>query len=94
MFNLHKLSMMLVVFHLLIGCSSSRQSCEDINERTAQIAQCQLLEKQIAEAEKKSTLLKSTLEQRYQTDCLELRYHRDKMQPAICDNKKTMETIK
>lgn len=77
----------------LFGCASNPNVCEDILEIKEQQAQCQLLEKQISAA-KKSTLLRSELERRYQNDCVDTRFYRDDHQDAICKNKKQMKDIK
>ena len=77
----------------LCGCTSNPRNCEEILEIKEQQAQCSLLKKQIVAA-KKSTLLRSELERRYQNDCVDTRFYRDDHQEAICKNKKQMKDIK
>jgi len=76
----------------LSSCSSSDHVCEDITLATEQLQQCQVLHRQIIQA-KGSPLIRTELEQRYQQDCIDIRYYRDEKQLAICGNKHKVKEI-
>ena len=78
---------------LLAGCSSSSNVCEDVTLASEQIQQCQMLQRQITNA-KGSPLIRTELERRYQTDCIDVRYYRDARQSAICGNKHKIKEIR
>ena len=78
----------------LTGCAAPNANCEEIAEINQQLAQCKILRKQISNAKSVSTVLKSELERRYQTDCVDSRYYRDKQQDAVCHNKESIKAIK
>ena len=77
----------------LSGCSSSEDTCEDITLASEQIQQCQILHKQIINA-KGRPLVRTELERRYETDCIDVRYYRDEKQTAICGNKQNIKKIR
>lgn len=72
---------------ILSGCAAVENACEDITLASEQVQQCQALQRQISNAKGKP-LIRTELERRYQTDCIEVRFYRDDKQPAICANKK------
>lgn len=78
---------------IFFGCASHEKACEDVTLASEQIQECQLLQRQIVNA-KEQPLIRTELERRYQTDCVEIRYYRDDHQPAICGNKENLEEIK
>ncbi len=78
---------------LLFGCVSSNNICEDITQAKEQMQACQALRKQITQA-KERPLIRTELERRYETDCIEVRYYRDDIQEAKCGNKEKLEQIK
>lgn len=78
---------------ILASCSSSSDVCEDVTLASEQIQQCQILQRQITNAKGKP-LIRTELERRYQTDCIDIRYYRDDRQPAICGNKHKLKEIK
>lgn len=78
---------------LLSACSSQSDSCEDITIATEQIQECQALQRQIVSAKDKP-IIRTELERRYQTDCVEMRYYRQEHQSAICGNKDKIDEIK
>jgi len=71
---------------LLAGCSSSDDACEEITLASEQVHECQMLHKKIVNA-KGQPLVRTELERRYETDCIDVRYYRDEKQLAICGNK-------
>ncbi|MGL1958039.1 MAG: hypothetical protein OCD00_12065 [Colwellia sp.] len=77
---------------ILASCSSSSDVCEDVTLASEQIQQCQVLQRQITNAKGKP-LIRTELERRYQTDCIDIRYYRDARQPAICGNKHKIKEI-
>jgi len=83
----------LISVTIFTGCSSSDDVCEDITLASEQIQQCQVLQRQITQAKGKP-LIRTELERRYQTDCIDVRYYRDDQQSAICGNKQNLEEIK
>jgi len=76
----------MIIAATLTSCSSYENVCEDVTLASEQIKQCQTLHRQIIQA-KGRPLIRTELERRYQQDCLDLRYHRDEQQAAICGNK-------
>ena len=77
---------------LLSSCSFNEKACEDVNEIAIQALKCQVLQNDINSLRGGSNVLTRTeLERRYEQNCLELRFSRDEMQPAICDNKAAIE---
>jgi uncharacterized protein YcfL len=76
---------------ILAGCSSSPEdACEDITLASEQIHECQSLQRKITNAKDKP-IIRTELERRYQTDCIDIRYYRDDRQNAICGNKNKIE---
>ncbi|WP_206483378.1 hypothetical protein [Thalassotalea sp. G2M2-11] len=78
---------------LLSSCATQENVCEDITIANEQLQQCQVLQKQIAKA-KDRPIIRTELERRYQTDCVDVRYYRDEHQEAICGNKQQLEQLK
>lgn len=76
----------------LIGCASQENACEDVTLAAEQIQECQALQRQIANA-KNQPLIRSELERRFQTDCIDVRYYRDEHTSAICGNKQQIEEL-
>ena len=72
------------------GCSSSNKACEDVNVAAEQVQHCQALQRQITQA-KDQPIVRTELERRFETDCIDVRYYRDDQQVAICDNKQEIE---
>lgn len=77
---------------LLAGCASQEQACEDVVLASEQVQQCQSLQRQIVKA-KDRPLIRGELEQRFQQDCIDIRYYRDDKQVAICNNKASIEAL-
>ncbi len=75
---------------LLSACATQENACEDITLATEQIQACQSLQRQIVNA-KERPLIRTELERRYQTDCIDIRYYRQGHQEAICGNKENIE---
>ncbi len=78
---------------VLTGCVVAENPCEDITQVSEQIQACQVLQRQINNAKDKP-LIRTELERRYQTDCIDIRFYRDDKQRAICGNKKEIEKIR
>ena len=70
----------------LAGCSTTKNTCENITVASEQIQECQSLQRQIANS-KDQPLIRTELERRYQVDCIDIRFYRDDRQAAICGNK-------
>ncbi len=86
------LSPVLILITILVGCSSTDNSCEDITLATEQIHECKSLQRQIANS-KEQPLIRTELERRYQVDCIDMRYYRDDKQTAICGNKHKVDKV-
>lgn len=77
-----KLLLGLVIGSLLSGCFALRNKadeqvqCERISEINQQVKQCEQLQKQINSLKDKP-LRRAPLEERYQADCVDLRFYRD-----------------
>ncbi len=80
-------------FAYLSACATQEKACEDVTLASEQIQECQALQRQITMAKDKP-LIRTELERRYQTDCIEMRYYRDEHQQAICGNKDNIEKLK
>lgn len=80
------LVLILPTFFILAGCATNENACEDVTLASEQVQQCQALQRQITQA-KTRPLIRTELERRYQTDCIDMRYYRDEHQAAICGNK-------
>jgi len=82
---LMKLSLYILVFSTLFisSCAFYDNSCEDVTLASEQIQACQSLQKQITNA-KGRPIIRTELERRYQTDCIDVRYYRDDHQTAVC----------
>ena len=78
---------------LLTGCIIAENPCEDITQVTEQIQACQVLQRQIDNSKDKP-LIRTELERRYQTDCIDIRFYRDDKQRAICGNKQEIEKMR
>ncbi len=74
------------------SCASHQNACEDVTVAKEQIQACQALQRQIVKA-KDRPLIRTELERRYQTDCVEMRYYRDEHQQAICGNKEKIKAM-
>lgn len=80
------------VSSLLSACATQENACEDVTLASEQIQECQALQRQIVNAKGKP-LIRTELERRYQTDCVEVRFYRDDHQQAICGNKENIKNI-
>jgi hypothetical protein len=81
-----------VCIHLLFSCAANDKACEDVTIAAEQTQACQLLKKQIDNAQGRP-IIRTELERRYQQDCIESRYYRDDKQSGICGNKKQVEQV-
>lgn len=77
----------------LAGCASQEHACEDVTLASEQVQECQSLQRQITNA-KNQPIIRTELERRYQTDCIDIRFYRDDKQAAICGNKQAIEKSK
>lgn len=81
------------LFVILSGCATQEEACEDVTLASEQIQECQSLHRQIVQA-KDRPIIRTELERRYQTDCIDGRYYKDDHQVAICGNKQKIEEAK
>ncbi len=89
---MNKLFLVVSVITLLASCSSVDNACEDVTLASEQIQECQALHKQIINA--KSIIVRTELDRRYQQDCIDIRFYRDKHQAAICGNKHKVKEVR
>lgn len=75
---------------LLASCATQEVACEDARVASEQHQQCISLQRQIVKA-KGQPILRTELERRYQTDCVDVRYYRDDQQIAVCGNKQKID---
>ena len=85
----HKVTITLAIA-VLSGCASQDSACEDAVVAAEQVQQCAALQRQIVKAKDKP-IVRTELERRFQSDCIDIRYYRDDQQFAICDNKKEID---
>lgn len=72
---------------LLNACSIVGDECEDVVAVAEQNQQCLTLQKRIHNNKQQPIALKE-LERRYEADCVDHRYYRDKQKSTICENNK------
>ena len=64
-----------IVGPLLFGCSTTNESCEDIETIMAQRRECSELRKRIQEAD--TIVLRTSLQDIYEKQCVSIRFYRD-----------------
>lgn len=73
---------------LLVGCASQNPRCEDIEKVVAQRKACDALMHRIKQT--KPIAVRTTLEEQYETQCVELRFYRDSFDDDmnVCSSQK------